>query len=255
MELPHLGVNCSHIECSKLDFLPVKCDACSKIFCKDHYPYTAHKCQSCHAKDNQVPVCPLCNRPVSILKHENVDEIVGRHIDNDCNSERALNNRKIYNKRCSMKNCKQKEMVQVNCSKCRLNYCLRHRNELDHNCKGFGGGGGSISNGGAAAISRLQNEKMSQKQNMSLKNNPQRITAMKIHSLQQPSMSEEEALQAALQLSMQNSNLSSEEKLKQEEEDAHLARILQESETAVIHQQQDTRIFATDERSSNCAIS
>jgi len=48
-------------------------------------------------QDNQVPVCPLCNRPVPIgASGQSPDLIVSRHIDNDCQSETALNRRKVY---------------------------------------------------------------------------------------------------------------------------------------------------------------
>lgn len=32
------------------DFLPMKCDACQEIFCKDHITYATHKCTSAYKK-------------------------------------------------------------------------------------------------------------------------------------------------------------------------------------------------------------
>jgi len=47
-------------------------------------------------QDNQVPVCPLCNCPVPLGASASVpDEVVGRHIDNDCQSETAQSRRKV----------------------------------------------------------------------------------------------------------------------------------------------------------------
>ena len=60
MELPHLGESCSHTSCSRLDFLPYKCDLCSKIFCEDHRVYENHDCPERYKVDAQVPVCPKC---------------------------------------------------------------------------------------------------------------------------------------------------------------------------------------------------
>ena len=47
-------------------------------------------------QDNQVPVCPLCNCPVPLGATGALpDEVVGRHIDNDCQSETAQSRRKV----------------------------------------------------------------------------------------------------------------------------------------------------------------
>ena len=47
-------------------------------------------------QDNQVPVCPLCNCPVPLGTAGALpDEVVGRHIDNDCQSETAQSRRKV----------------------------------------------------------------------------------------------------------------------------------------------------------------
>ena len=54
MELPHLGKHCSEKTCRLLDFLPMKCDACGQIFCKDHLHYDDHNCSSSYKKNIQV---------------------------------------------------------------------------------------------------------------------------------------------------------------------------------------------------------
>ncbi|ESO10533.1 hypothetical protein HELRODRAFT_124735, partial [Helobdella robusta] len=139
MELPNLGKNCSFWQCNKLDFLPVKCDACQNIFCKDHYSYVHHSCPNRHLRDNQIPMCPLCSKavPVKFEKGETADQVVGRHIDNDCQSDAAeMKRKKVYNNRCNVKGCKQKEMIKFECYKCQLNFCLKHRLDIDHSCKG-----------------------------------------------------------------------------------------------------------------------
>ncbi|CAG2116298.1 unnamed protein product, partial [Medioppia subpectinata] len=87
MEFPHLGQHCSHEECHRLDFLPVKCDLCANVYCLDHYSYESHKCPNAHHLDNQVPICPLCNQPVPITRGQLPDIRVGQHIDQDCESD------------------------------------------------------------------------------------------------------------------------------------------------------------------------
>uniref|UniRef100_A0A8B9BNV5 Zinc finger AN1-type containing 2A n=1 Tax=Anser brachyrhynchus TaxID=132585 RepID=A0A8B9BNV5_9AVES len=84
MELPGLGRHCAERACRRLDFLPLKCDACGEVFCKDHIRYDDHKCGSAYKKNVQVPVCPLCNAPVPVQKGEIPDVVVGAHMDKDC---------------------------------------------------------------------------------------------------------------------------------------------------------------------------
>uniref|UniRef100_G3PLV6 Zinc finger, AN1-type domain 2A n=1 Tax=Gasterosteus aculeatus aculeatus TaxID=481459 RepID=G3PLV6_GASAC len=128
MEFPDLGEHCSENTCKRLDFLPMRCDACEEIFCKDHITYL-------NREDVQVPVCPLCNIPIPIKRGEMPDIKVGEHIDRDCKSDPAQRKRKIFTNKCSKGGCKQKEMIRVTCDQCHLNYCLKHRHPLDHDCK------------------------------------------------------------------------------------------------------------------------
>ncbi|VDL59757.1 unnamed protein product [Hymenolepis diminuta] len=120
-----------------LDFLPVQCSGCQKVFCKDHYRFESHSCPVGNPKNRQVPVCPLCGVPVPTGPNESADLKVGQHIDEACQSQpsRALKG-KIFNKTCSVPGCKRKELVPIRCNRCQLNYCLSHRNEMDHNCQG-----------------------------------------------------------------------------------------------------------------------
>ncbi|KAI4462381.1 arsenite inducuble rna associated protein aip-1-related [Holotrichia oblita] len=135
MEFPHLGNNCSSQNCNKLDFLPIKCDACGKIFCNEHYHYITHNCSDAYKKDNQVPVCPLCNIPIPV-RGQPPDVAVGAHMDTDCQSDPAKNRRRVFTNKCSRKGCKNKEVVPVLCGDCNMNFCLKHRHPVDHQCQG-----------------------------------------------------------------------------------------------------------------------
>uniref|UniRef100_U5ES23 AN1-type domain-containing protein n=1 Tax=Corethrella appendiculata TaxID=1370023 RepID=U5ES23_9DIPT len=181
MEFPELGKHCSAELCNKLDFLPVKCDACLQNFCSDHFSYQKHMCSTAHQKDVQVPICPLCSEPVPTPRDVSADLTVGRHIDQFCRSEK----KKIYTNRCSFKNCKTKELIPVNCGVCKLNFCLKHRHTLDHQCAGEK----------VAQRNRLLNAATQRQNNNS--NHVQQI---------QGSMSEDEALALALSLSEQEDN-------------------------------------------------
>uniref|UniRef100_A0A6B2E530 Putative arsenite inducuble rna associated protein aip-1 n=1 Tax=Phlebotomus kandelakii TaxID=1109342 RepID=A0A6B2E530_9DIPT len=132
MEFPDVGKHCSVPTCKRLDFLPVKCDACSEILCSEHYSYVKHDCKSAQRKDVQVPVCPLCGEPVPTPSDVSPDLTVGRHIDQFCRSEK----KRIFTNTCSFTGCRQKELVPILCSDCKRNFCIRHRHFNDHKCRG-----------------------------------------------------------------------------------------------------------------------
>ncbi|KAL1239709.1 AN1-type zinc finger protein 2B [Trichinella pseudospiralis] len=115
MEFPNLGEHCSYALCRRLDFLPIKCDECSQLFCKDHYEYSRH---ACPFLDERTTVFPF----------------VRCAVNRDCQSDPALAKRKIYVNKCSVKNCKQRELVPVECPKCHKNFCFKHRHNADHEC-------------------------------------------------------------------------------------------------------------------------
>lgn len=150
MELPDLGKHCSEDTCKQLDFLPLKCDACEDLFCKDHITYDQHKCTSAYKKDVQIPVCPLCGTPVPVKKGELADLAVSQHIDRRCTLKPK---QKIFTNRCCKPGCKKKELMKIECDQCHNNFCLSHRHPLDHDCKTTGP---SLSKAGYAALMRSQ---------------------------------------------------------------------------------------------------
>lgn len=190
-----MGKHCTQKYCSKLDFLPMKCDACGEIFCSEHFSYQTHSCHSAYKKDVQVPICPLCGDPVPTARDVSPDVTVGAHIDQFCKSEKT----KIYTNRCTFKNCKKKELVPFSCGVCKQNYCLKHRHTLDHECKGASSGAPPRSLAAQAAVQRQQQQ--------SSRSVPQaqqsRSHANQLAAVVQGNMSEDEALARALALSMQ----------------------------------------------------
>lgn len=241
MEFPNLGANCGEQSCNMLDFLPMKCDACSQVFCRDHIHYATHNCPDSYKKDNQVPMCPLCNTSFPLKKGESPDIVIGSHIDNDCQSDPARQRRKIYTNKCSVKGCKQKELIPVNCDRCQKNYCLKHRHEQDHACLSSQEAGQSMSKAGAAAVSRMQNStgpfivnsSQKKKQPEKKNNRSNQNTRMAASSIQ-GQMSEDEALAKALQLSLEDNpeaaTPASKKMTRQEEEDFQLAQAIAASQ-------------------------
>ncbi|XP_055536436.1 AN1-type zinc finger protein 2A [Wyeomyia smithii] len=196
MELPHLGEHCSAKYCNKLDFLPMKCDACGSIYCSDHFSYQSHACSSAYKKDVQVPICPLCSEPVPTPRDVWPDVTVGAHIDQFCKSEK----KKIYTNRCSYKNCKKKELIPVSCSVCKRNYCLKHRHTTDHECSGSAVSRKHPQNFAGQAALQRQQQKNSSSNTLT---NHRAADSNKHLEAVQGSMSEDEALARALALSMQ----------------------------------------------------
>ncbi|KAL2100774.1 hypothetical protein ACEWY4_002535 [Coilia grayii] len=285
MEFPDLGEHCSEKSCKRLDFLPMRCDACQEIFCKDHITYANHKCNSSYKKDVQVPVCPLCNTPIPIKRGEMPDIKVGEHIDRDCKSDPAQRKRKIFTNKCSKGGCKQKEMIRVMCDECHQNYCLKHRHPLDHDCKADGK---AVSKPGHAALMRAQASSSSSSASSSTRGStravangapgncrtqsnaqstppqPSPVTPPPAQNVIPPSVSfqagltEEQALQRALEMSLAESARSSQPALSpQEQEDLALAQALaaSEEEYQQQQQQQQRRQQGRDSKHSSCCLS
>ncbi|XP_074154810.1 AN1-type zinc finger protein 2B isoform X4 [Sminthopsis crassicaudata] len=248
MEFPDLGAHCSEPTCQRLDFLPLKCDACSGIFCADHVAYDQHHCGSAYQKDVQVPVCPLCNVPVPVARGESPDRAVGEHIDRDCRSDPAQRKRKIFTNKCTRPGCRQREMMELTCERCSRNFCLKHRHPLDHECPGH----------------RLPSSQPGRY--VCLHSSPRcfspvlpspcyvfllspRATESPSHALQN-GLSEDEALQQALILSLTEGKPVAPRT--QEEEDLALAQALSASEEEYRKQQQQAQ--SRSPKPSNCSL-
>lgn len=95
-----IGKQCSVEGCQQLDFLPVECDKCELTFCRNHYAYESHSCKV---------------------------------YSQEC-SEAAMKVDKI-NYPCSNQGCEKKELVEISCPCCKLNFCLQHRHPQDHHCQ------------------------------------------------------------------------------------------------------------------------
>ncbi|XP_004467800.1 AN1-type zinc finger protein 2B isoform X2 [Dasypus novemcinctus] len=256
MEFPDLGAHCSEPSCQRLDFLPLKCDACSGIFCADHVAYAQHHCGSAYQKDVQVPVCPLCNAPVPVARGEPPDRAVGEHIDRDCRSDPAQQKRKIFTNKCERSGCRQREMMKLTCERCGRNFCIKHRHPLDHDCSGAER---PTSRAGLAAISRAQGlaspkSAVRSPSQTSAPASPSRATTQSPSQTTPPvialqnGLSEDEALQRALELSLAETEAQAPSS--QEEEDLALAQALSASEAEYRRQQAQSRSL----KPSTCSL-
>lgn len=115
-----------------LDFLPIVCEGCKDVFCGEHFQASRHNCPNENDNQNKVPTCPLCSQPIAKKPAESADEVVSRHIDQNCEIKRE----RVFSKKCNVPGCKQKEIMSLVCPDCAINHCLKHRHPKDHNCTG-----------------------------------------------------------------------------------------------------------------------
>ncbi|KAF9388518.1 zinc finger, AN1-type domain [Podila verticillata] len=150
MELPSIGKHCSDATCSQLDFLPFTCPYCKQIFCQDHWRLEGHNCpkkDEATLRDQRVPICPLCDKPVPVKKGEDPNVRMEQHIAAGCPEPATTISKPIYTNSCNAKGCKNRSAIPIICQKCRLNYCLKHRLEGDHSCSTNSNGTGNGANG------------------------------------------------------------------------------------------------------------
>lgn len=97
VDVDHIGEHCTFGQCNRLDFLPVRCEKCKRVFCKEHYSLIAHKC----AYLDQIQADP---EPVTFNSAVNAFS-------------------------CHLDDCKIKEIIEFRCEFCTLNFCKLHRFE------------------------------------------------------------------------------------------------------------------------------
>lgn len=181
---------------------------------------------------------------------------MGEHIDRDCRSDPAQQKRKIFTNKCERPGCRQREMMKLTCERCGRNFCIKHRHPLDHDCSAEGR---PTSRAGLAAISRAQGLAASASTvpspsqtwpsstpSRATTQSPSR-TAPPVVALQN-GLSEDEALQRALALSLAETK--PQVPSSQEEEDLALAQALSASEAEYQRQQAQSRSL----KPSNCSL-
>lgn len=137
MEFEDLGAHCQHEGCNQRDFLPFKCDTCSKSLCLLHRSYVAHECHGSKAKDMTSIDCPVCGKGVKFDKSQDVNLVWDSHYLNECTQQAPARPVKEV-VRCFKPGCNTVlgPSNKFTCSKCHMNVCLAHRIPEEHNCVG-----------------------------------------------------------------------------------------------------------------------
>ncbi|KAK3010608.1 hypothetical protein RJ639_010784 [Escallonia herrerae] len=131
---PDLGMHCQHSDCHQLDFLPFKCDGCSKVFCVEHRSCKSHECPKPDHNSRKVVVCEACSMSIETTGKDEESEkaVLERHEKSgDCDPK------KKKKPTCQVRRCR--EILTFSntstCKTCQIKVCLKHRFPGDHACK------------------------------------------------------------------------------------------------------------------------
>ena len=135
-QLLSIGQQCSESSCLFVDFLPFKCQHCSKSFCGEHFQVAAHHCPEYdESKHNRVaPSCeslalpsahmlihipgPLCNTPVAIPPGEDPNIRMERHISTECSVMTGKSGRTRSQPVCARGKCGKVLYAPIACNVC-----------------------------------------------------------------------------------------------------------------------------------------
>ena len=53
----------------------------------DHHKYADHSCPESYKLDAQIPICPLCEKPVPNKPGQTPDLAVNEHLENNCKTK------------------------------------------------------------------------------------------------------------------------------------------------------------------------
>lgn len=126
MEFSNLGLHCSMPLCQQQDFLPFSCDACHKIYCKDHRSYFEHSCTSVPMGE-EVIKCPACNKGITRIPDMDINVTISMHMDSsECKIEETA--------KCLKCKIKLTGINSISCARCKQKVCITHRYPDQHPC-------------------------------------------------------------------------------------------------------------------------
>ena len=131
MDLSDKGKHCSEELCHQLDLLPLKCKACSKYYCSEHFKYESHNCEEAFKFNFKIPTCQHCNQPVEFKRGKDLDLCLAEHLQKCSLTGHTAKQSKS---KCHYKHCKSKEIFVFECDSCSHSYCTKHRVPEVHSC-------------------------------------------------------------------------------------------------------------------------
>ncbi|KAF4590821.1 hypothetical protein EYR40_009418 [Pleurotus pulmonarius] len=131
-----VGKQCSLQTCMLVDFLPFKCQHCSKSYCGEHFKIEAHKCPEYDESkyDRVAPNCPLCNEPVAVPPNQDPNIRMEQHLTRDCSVMTGRTGKKKSGPVCARTKCGKTLFAPIQCNQCKQQFCPSHRFPADHSC-------------------------------------------------------------------------------------------------------------------------
>eukprot|EP01018_Ginkgo_biloba_P022680 Gb_30954 [translate_table: standard] len=128
---PDPGKHCMEESCRTLDFLPLKCNGCNKVFCAEHRSEKDHDFPNVDMNDRQVIVCPNCSSALIKVFNEDPSFTLQKHSQSgQCDPDNRLKKRP----KCCVRRCKE-ILTFSNTNVCKSyggKTCLKHRFPSDH---------------------------------------------------------------------------------------------------------------------------
>ncbi|KIO33423.1 hypothetical protein M407DRAFT_241041 [Tulasnella calospora MUT 4182] len=164
-ELLAIGQQCSHPACSLVDFLPIKCQHCTKPFCSDHFKPDVHSCEKFDPTkhDRIAPACPFCQKPVAFAAGVDPNIAMENHFETSCavvaggglvgmRSKAGGGSGTGASPRCARAKCNKVLITPIRCPACSQQFCAEHRFPVNHKCV-TGPTGASASNSSSSSAS------------------------------------------------------------------------------------------------------
>ncbi|KAG9017588.1 hypothetical protein FRB90_000630 [Tulasnella sp. 427] len=145
-ELLAIGQQCSHPACSLVDFLPIKCQHCTKPFCSDHFKPDVHSCEKFDPTkhDRVAPACPFCQKPVAFAAGVDPNVAMENHFETSCEvvAGGALIGMRSKtggagasaSPKCARAKCNKVLVAPIRCTTCSQQFCAEHRFPTNHKC-------------------------------------------------------------------------------------------------------------------------
>ncbi|CAH8607950.1 unnamed protein product [Schistosoma curassoni] len=100
----NIGAHCSEKDCRQLDFLPIHCEHCDRVFCKIHSSITAHNCPISSSTYK-------CHQSSSQFRSDDANDNI-----------------------CDYHLCNERQLVLLSCDGCYGNFCTSHKQKEVHQC-------------------------------------------------------------------------------------------------------------------------
>lgn len=143
MEFSHVGGHCEMEGCNQQDFLPFKCNLCSKNLCLLHRSAVAHSCVSAGNIDVISIPCPICGKSIKMNRSDDANAEWDRHFTTSCEQKPSTSSSSSSSTslplKCASPTCSTilGPSNQLKCNFCNRQVCISHRTPEAHKCKEY----------------------------------------------------------------------------------------------------------------------